>query len=60
MADEYGCKAELFAEMGDHAQDSVFPDRIQAGRGLIEKHYGRVYYEGSGQGDPFLHAAREF
>ena len=60
MADEDGGKSELFAVMGNHAQNNVFPDWVLAGRRLVKKHYGRVRYKCAGQSYSLLHPAREF
>lgn len=48
MADEDGCKPELFSVMSNHAQDKVLPDRVLTGRRLVKKQYGWIRYEGPG------------
>src|SRR5450759_223178 len=57
MADENCSEAEFSVVLGNHTQDSIFPDRILAGSRFIKKNDTGIGNQSASQGHALLHAA---
>ena len=59
MADDHSGETELFLVMGDHAEDGVFSDGVEAGGGFVKENDMGFSDQRPGQGHPLLHTARD-